>query len=124
MGTASGVLAGMAVRRGLGGEGLGPAEEAVLRPGRRIADGPCDDLPEVPNVLVPDAERETTARRALRGVPAQFFRADYGDIWLRDTGPLFLRRADGEIAAARFRFNGWGGKYVLAGDDRVSLEVA
>jgi len=108
----------------LWGEDLAPAQESFVALCRAIASAPGDDLPEVPNVLVPDAERETKARRALRGVPAQFFRADYGDIWLRDTGPLFLRRADGEIAAARFRFNGWGGKYVLAGDDRVSLEVA
>lgn len=44
----------------------------------------------------------------------------YGDIWLRDTGPLV--RGDGK--ALRFRFNGWGGKYEMDGDQTIGAEIA
>jgi agmatine deiminase len=53
----------------------------------------------------------------------RFRHGAYGDVWLRDTGPIFVARP-GEIAAARFGFDGWGGKYVMAGDPGVSSRVS
>ncbi len=47
----------------------------------------------------------------------------FGDIWLRDTGPILLNGPDG-ARAARFQFNGWGGKYDLPGDDTIGLRLA
>ena len=48
----------------------------------------------------------------------------YGDVWLRDTGPLVVSGPSGERMARRFGFNGWGGKYVMAGDKTIGVELA
>ena len=45
-------------------------------------------------LLVNSAEAESSARAEL-GQEAELVRARYGDIWLRDTGPIFARNEDG-----------------------------
>lgn len=108
-------------------DNLSPAREAVAAMVRAIADVDEDSgeaRGETPCVLVLDDESEASAREALRGVPARFMRIPFGDIWLRDTAPIFVRDPGGEVAAVRFAFNGWGGKYVLDHDDAVSARVA
>ncbi len=73
-------------------------------------------------VLVNDEDAEQSARAAL-GDAAELIRAKYGDIWLRDTGPIFAATPDGAIAL-RFATNSWGGKYDLPDDATVGDDVA
>jgi len=70
-------------------------------------------------LLVRDAANEARAARLVSAAVTLERRA-FGDIWLRDTGPLV--RADG--TALRCRFNGWGGKYLMAGDQTIGAEIA
>ena len=77
------------------------------------------------HVLVADADAEALAKAALGPLGATFHRVPFGDIWLRDTAPIFVsRRPRPRSAAARFGFNGWGGKYVLPHDDEVAARIA
>ena len=48
----------------------------------------------------------------------------YGDVWLRDTGPLVVRGEAGARAARLFGFNGWGGKYLMPGDEAIGADLA
>lgn len=71
-------------------------------------------------LLVRDAANEARARE-LVGPEVRLERRVYGDVWLRDTGPLVL--ADGRTAM-RFGFNGWGGKFAMAGDQTIGAALA
>ncbi len=79
---------------------------------------------ELLEILVLNEEAEQAARHALRGLRANFHRAAFGDFWLRDTAPLFLRHSQGALALAQFQFNGWGQKYCFPEDTQVSAQIA
>ena len=73
-------------------------------------------------LLVNGAEAESSARAAV-GDMAEIVPARYGDIWLRDTGPIFARSRDGAVAL-RFKTNSWGGKFDLPDDATVGEDIA
>jgi agmatine deiminase len=79
---------------------------------------------ESAEVIVPDAANEASARAALPSQGVRIHRIPFGDIWLRDTAPIFLLDGRGVRASVRFAFNGWGGKYVLEHDDGVAERIA
>jgi agmatine deiminase len=69
------------------------------------------------------ADPESAQAAAALAPFASVIQEPFGDIWLRDTGPLMV--SDGRRLAARsFRFNGWGGKYELEGDDTIGRRLA
>ena len=108
-------------------EGLEAPQRALMDMVAAIVDrDPATAAPrgERVELLVRDAGDEAAARRLLGPAAAgvRFRPTRYGDVWLRDTGPLFVTRA-GELSAARFRFDGWGGKYLMPGDAEVAVRV-
>lgn len=73
-------------------------------------------------LLANGKEAEETATAAV-GALAEIIPARYGDIWLRDTGPIFAH-AGKDLIALRFKTNSWGGKYELPDDVTVGDDVA
>jgi agmatine deiminase len=73
-------------------------------------------------LLVRDEANEARAR-ALVSSKVTLERRVYGDVWLRDTGPLVVLGGAGR-AARRFGFNGWGGKYLMPGDQEIGEALA
>jgi agmatine deiminase len=99
-------------------EDLEPAQAEVAALARALhADGKGEEI----ILVAADAEAADDARRLAPF--ATVIVEPFGDIWLRDTGPILLglgpqRRAQG------FGFNGWGGKYELEGDDSIGERLA
>ncbi|QSB44995.1 agmatine deiminase family protein [Tsuneonella flava] len=93
---------------------LEPAQEQIAA----FANAVAESGQEV-RLLVRDGANEARAK-ALVSAAVTLERRVYGDVWLRDTGPLV--REDG--SALRCRFNGWGGKYLMDGDQTIGAELA
>jgi agmatine deiminase len=74
-------------------------------------------------LLVRDAANEARAR-SLVSAAVRLERRVYGDIWLRDTGPLIVADTHGCREARLFGFNGWGGKYLMHGDQTIGSNLA
>jgi agmatine deiminase len=99
---------------------LEPAQAEVAALARALA-GPGG---EQVKLMTGCPEGEAAARALLGDVAGvAIVPGAFGDIWLRDTGPIFTAGPMGPQAQA-FRFNGWGGKYELAHDDIVAAQIA
>src|SRR5690349_19703916 len=97
---------------------LKPAEEEVAAFAKAIH---ADGKGEVVRLV---AAHEGAAESARRLAPfAEIIVEPFGDIWLRDTGPIVLGSAK-DRRAQGFGFNGWGDKYDLDGDQDVGERLA
>ncbi|WP_031338809.1 agmatine deiminase family protein [Xanthomonas maliensis] len=81
-------------------------------------------------ICVADEDLQIYAEARLRSARidmqrVRFVTAAYNDTWLRDSGPITLRDADG-FRLMDFRFTGWGGKFEASLDDQLvgSLDAA
>ncbi|UVO50515.1 agmatine deiminase family protein [Sphingomonas sp. SUN019] len=78
----------------------------------------ADGRGETVLLVAADDEAADAARRLAPF--AQLVVEPFGDIWLRDTGPI----VSGDGVAHDFGFNGWGGKYDLPGDNDIGRRLA
>ena len=98
-------------------DNLEPAQAEVEALVRALA-GPGR---EQVRLMVGNEEALADARARFDGVAGvEVVAGRFGDIWLRDTGPIF---GAGSKTAQAFRFNGWGGKYELPHDDEVADQI-
>jgi agmatine deiminase len=96
---------------------LGRAQEQIAA----FANAVAESGQEVRLLVRDEANRARAAELCSAAVSLEVRR--YGDVWLRDTGPLVMRRGDGWVAK-RFGFNGWGGKYLMDGDQEIGAKLA
>ncbi len=99
---------------------LEPAQAEVAAFARAVhADGAGERV-----ILVAADQAAAEAASALAGAAAEIIIEPFGDIWLRDTGPIIVQDSLGKPTALRHRFNGWGGKYDLPHDDMIGAQLA
>ena len=73
-------------------------------------------------MLVRADEYDLAAR--LCGPSVELVVQPIDDLWMRDTGPVFVKGPAGQIAGVDFNFNGWGGRQSHGRDAKVARFVA
>ncbi|QMV72260.1 agmatine deiminase family protein [Comamonas piscis] len=73
-------------------------------------------------MLVSAQDYDLAAR--LCGSKVKLLIQDIDDLWMRDTGPVFVKKAGGGFAGVDFNFNGWGNKQQHRNDAKVAAFVA
>ena len=106
-----------AARPAIWGEALvAPVQQALARIANAIAAfGPV-------KMLVNPEDMATARKLCAAGVTLIEHGID--DLWMRDTGCVFVRNGRGERAGVGFNFNGWGGKQTHALDATVAARMA
>lgn len=68
-------------------------------------------------------ETAAIAKELLKDLPVRFHEINFGDIWMRDITPIYVKDAVGNLGALKFQWNGWGGKYLLEHDNLVATNI-
>ncbi len=53
-----------------------------------------------------------------------FFRVPYSDVWVRDSGPIFLVNDKEEVLLTDWEFNGWGNQFSSQPDNDIPRSIA
>ncbi|MDG4861179.1 agmatine deiminase family protein, partial [Streptomyces sp. T-3] len=101
--------------RKIWGRDTAGVREDIARIARTVAD--------FEPVTVLASEGDARGARTALGSQAEVTVVPVDDLWMRDTGPTFVRRADGSLAGVDLNFNGWGGKQEHRLDAQVAREL-
>jgi len=107
-------------------EDLIPAQAEVAALARVLAEMGDEHV----KLMVMGEAAHQAAQRLLSDVRrVEIVDGRFGDIWFRDTGPIYVADDpdNDDLHQARpisFRNNGWGGKYHLKHDDEVAAQIA
>jgi agmatine deiminase len=91
---------------------IGPAKDALARIANAIVQF------EPVNMLV--NQRDLAIARQKLDPRVNLLMSEIDDLWMRDTGPVFVMHQNGEKAGVNFNFNGWGKKQAYANDRKVA----
>lgn len=69
------------------------------------------------------SESDLPAARRMLGNTVEWAICPADDVWVRDTGPVFVRNRAGVLAGVDFNFNGWGQKQEHSRDAQVAAFV-
>jgi agmatine deiminase len=81
------------------------------------------------HILVNDAAAEQRARGILKRAGANLHRVHFHSwptnrVWIRDSGPIFVRNPAGEVAITNWKFNAWAKYDDWQRDDEIPCRVA
>jgi agmatine deiminase len=81
------------------------------------------------HILVEDGKAESRVRGILRRAGANFDHIVFhlwptNRVWTRDSGPLFVRNAEGRVAITNWHFNAWAKYLDWQLDDQIPARVA
>ncbi len=81
------------------------------------------------HILVNDETAEARARRILLRAGANMARLHFhcwqtDRVWLRDSGPIFVKNPKGDLAATNWKFNAWAKYDNWRRDDQIPQHVA
>lgn len=69
-------------------------------------------------------QEDLSTAQEMVGSSVNLVVGELDDLWMRDTGPVFVKNVDnGTIGGVNFNFNGWGNKQEHGNDSKVAAEV-
>lgn len=106
---------------------FGPSAEIwgreLLRPVREHLAGIARTIADFEPVRMLAREEDEALARRLCGPRVEVLVQPIDDLWMQDTGPVFVRDRRGQMGGVDFNFNGWGGKQAHARDAEVAARV-